>query len=171
MDSNNSPATEPAPAEPRFFNRELSWLAFNQRVLAEARNADLRVGFGRERITPGLTRPVWLAGFANGRQATAVHDDLWAIASVVDDGSHRLGIVALDAIGLFHDDVVSVRRLVATRTRLDYLIVASTHNHSTPDLMGLWGPRVGVTGVDAAYLARVIDGAADAVVAAAAAAD
>ncbi len=136
---------------------------------AEARNADLRVGFGRERITPGLTHPLWLAGFANGRRATAVHDDLWAIASVIDDGSHRLGIVALDAIGLFHDDVVSVRRLVATRTRLDYLIVASTHNHSTPDLMGLWGPRAGVSGVDAAYLTRVIDGAADAVIAAAAA--
>ena len=133
---------------------------------AEAQRVDLRVGFGRARITPGLTRPMWLAGFANGRRATAVHDDLWAVAAVIDDGSHRLGIVALDAIGLFHDDVVAVRRLVATRTRLDYLIVASTHNHSTPDLMGLWGPRVGVTGVDAGYRARVIDGAADAVVAA-----
>ena len=29
----------------------------------------LRVGFGREKITPDLTRPVWLAGFANGRKA------------------------------------------------------------------------------------------------------
>ncbi len=128
----------------------------------------LRVGFGREKITPDLSRTVWLAGFENGRKATAVHDDLWAVASVIDDGSHRLGIVALDAIGLFHDDVIAIRRRVPPDTPLDYVIVASTHNHSTPDLMGLWGPRAGFSGVDDAYRARVIQSAASALVAAAA---
>src|SRR4051794_14006573 len=33
-----SPAAEPPAAEPRYFNRELSWLAFNRRVLEEACN-------------------------------------------------------------------------------------------------------------------------------------
>lgn len=32
-----------AEAEPRFFNRELSWLEFNQRVLEEARNPDIPI--------------------------------------------------------------------------------------------------------------------------------
>jgi polyphosphate kinase len=33
-----APQTEPAAPEPRYFNRELSWLAFNRRVLEEACN-------------------------------------------------------------------------------------------------------------------------------------
>lgn len=132
-----------------------------------SRTSQLLVGFGREKITPDLARTVWLAGFATGRRATSVHDDLWAVAMVVDDGAQRLGIVALDSIGLFHDDVIAIRRRVEAQTRLDYVIVTSTHNHSTPDLMGLWGPRTGFSGVDDHYRALVLDRAADAVIAAA----
>jgi hypothetical protein len=103
---------------------------------------DLRVGFARVKINPDLEnskRPVYLAGFRQNRKATAIHDDLWAIACVLDDGKTRLGIVALDAIGFFHDEVISVRKRLAKEWKLDYTIVCSTHNHTTPDLIGL-GP-------------------------------
>jgi len=139
-------------------------LDLDLRAPANAPPLPLRVGFGRMKMTPDLSRPVWLAGFANGRRATAVHDDLWAVAAVIDDGSHRVGIVALDAIGLFHDDVVAIRQLLTPGARLDYLIVASTHTHSAPDLMGIWGPRTGISGVDADYRRQVIDAAAGAVI-------
>ena len=119
----------------------------------------LRVGFARAKITPDLTdpkHPVWLAGFNQHRAATGVHDDLWAIACVIDDGYSRLGMVALDAIGFFQEDVVRVRRRLAGGLNLDYTIICSTHNHSTPDLMGLWGPNYLHTGVDQRYREQVI---------------
>ena len=55
-------------------------------VSAEKSRAEprpLRAGFARERINPDLgdpARPVWLAGFSQNRAATAIHDDLWAVA-------------------------------------------------------------------------------------------
>lgn len=123
----------------------------------------LRVGFGRVRISPDVSdpkHPVWVAGFSQHRAATSVHDDLWAVACVIDDGWSRLGIVSLDAIGFFHDDVVRVRRSLPPELKLDYAIVCSTHNHSTPDLMGLWGPDFLHTGVDQDYRDQVIAAAA-----------
>ncbi len=132
---------------------------------AKANPKPLRVGFGRVKINPDLSnpnRPVWIAGFSQNRPATKIHDDLWAVAVSVDDGHTRLGLVVLDAIGFFHDDVIAVRRKLAVELKLDYAIVCSTHNHSTPDLMGLWGSSPFSTGVDPQYLQQVIDGAAGA---------
>ncbi len=122
----------------------------------------LRAGFGRVAINPNLSNtnaPVWLAGFSHNRAATGIHDDLEATACVVDDGNTRVGIVALDAIGFFHDDVIRVRERCARKLQLNYVVVCSTHDHSAPDLMGLWGPSYTKTGVSADYREQVIAGA------------
>jgi hypothetical protein len=124
-----------------------------------------RVGFARENITPPVGSnlpPVWVAGFSQGRAATGVHDDLFAVATALDDGHARVGLVVLDSIGFFHDDVVAVRRAVPAEAKFDYVIVCATHNHSTPDLMGLWGPHPLKSGVDPAYRSRVIAASAKA---------
>lgn len=123
----------------------------------------LKVGFGRVDITPDVSdpsHPVWLAGFSQHRAATAVHDPLQVNSIVIDDGHARLGIAVLDAIGFFYDDVIAVRLACQADLRLDYLIICSTHNHSTPDLMGLWGPNPLRSGIDPAYRERVIRSAA-----------
>lgn len=127
----------------------------------ETNQASLRVGFSRVKINPDLTanKPVYLAGFRQNRKATSIHDDLWAMTCVLDDGRTRLGIVALDAIGFFHDEVIQVRTQTAQSLGLQYVVVCSTHNHNTPDLLGLWGPSYLKTGVNKVYRQQVIDAA------------
>jgi hypothetical protein len=125
--------------------------------------APLRAGFARIKINPDLSNtntPVWMAGFSQNRAVTRIHDDLWAVACVLDDGHARLGVVVLDAIGFFHDDVIEVRRRL--KSRLNYAVICSTHNHSTPDLMGLWGRNYASSGVNAEYREQVIQAATDA---------
>ena len=139
-------------------------LNINSRPLTNT--APLRIGMARVKINPDLSdnnRPIWLAGFNQHRAATKIHDDLWAVACVIDDGHARLAVVSLDAIGFFHDDVLAVRRKIANLSQITYAVVCSTHNHSTPDLMGLWGPDYAHTGVNEDYRAQVIAAAAKAV--------
>jgi hypothetical protein len=101
--------------------------------------------------------PVFMGGLERGQKATGVHDELYARALVVEDAAGRsVGLVVLDLIGFFHDDVEAIREEMASRhpeVKLDYLAVASTHTHAGPDVIGLWTPIGG--SVDDAYVARV----------------
>ncbi len=142
----------------------------------------LRVGFGKQVITPpiadtwtdsngnakkddgepyqdvngnGRFDPYWLAGFHQKRPANGVHDDIHAIACVIDDGKTRLGVVSLDAIGFMFDQVEQVRARLSAALKIDHLVVLSTHNHEVPDLMGIWGPSLTETGINDEYMELV----------------
>ena len=118
----------------------------------------------------GVFRPVWVAGFGNGRAATGVHDPLWARALVVRSRGLTVAIAVLDLVGLFYDEVLKIRQQVrAQRPDIDLVMVMATHNHEGPDTMGIWGPDQHETGVFPAYNAMVVARCADAIVAAAAA--
>lgn len=99
---------------------------------------------------------IWLAGFHNSRPASRVHDQLWARAVAIDNGVHRIGIISLDLIGLFYDDVIDIRNEAErVGAKCDYIVVACTHNHNSPDTLGLWGRFRFSCGVDASYLEMV----------------
>ena len=118
----------------------------------------LLFGFAKRAITPAIgARPVYLAGFANDRRATGVHDGLWARAVAVSDGRQKVALVSVDLIGVFHADVLKARARLRQRVPGAALIVASTHNHEGPDTMGLWGKGRFSSGVDPEYLGRVRD--------------
>ncbi|HEU4401150.1 MAG TPA: neutral/alkaline non-lysosomal ceramidase N-terminal domain-containing protein [Candidatus Polarisedimenticolia bacterium] len=126
----------------------------------------IRAGAAWRVITPDLSAgtPPRMAGFGPGKDATGVHDDLFARALVLEVGDASVAIVALDLIGFFHDDVVRIRQEIRARhpeVRAGYVMVCSTHTHAGPDVIGLWTPA-GVP-LDAGYVARIRTQAADAV--------
>lgn len=171
------------------------WLFYNMRdrhpgyevaieIRGEARQAPLKMGFGKQKITPevidtwndanndakyreedgdtyndnnnnGKFDAVWIAGFSNGKPANGIHDDVWARAVVVDDGKTRLAMVALDAVGFMHGDVIDIRQQVPEDLGIDYVLIASTHTHESNDLIGIWGPDEFHSGVDPEHLKYV----------------
>lgn len=100
----------------------------------------LRAGVAKTEITPSVGAR--MAGF-EGRAfpALAVHDPLWARALVLDDERRRLGVVALDLVGISDEAVAAVRREVSATWGLpaEALLMAATHTHSGPRDTGAKG--------------------------------
>jgi hypothetical protein len=112
----------------------------------------------------GIFDPVWIAGFGNSRAANGVHDDLWARTIVIDNGSSRIAIVVLDAIGFMNDDIIDVRKRIPAEAAVTYTIITSTHTHEGPDLLGLWGKTPFRSGINPEYMEFVKDQAAKSVI-------
>jgi len=125
---------------------------------AIANEPSFSAGFARESITPDVNdakHPIWIAGFGQKRQARSVHDNLFASAIAISDGTRRGVMLALDVIGFMYNDIADIREVVQKELNLDFVIVSSTHTHEGPDLIGIWGPSFFKTGVDAQYLQLV----------------
>ncbi len=126
--------------------------------------AALEAAAGKVDITPDLkSEKIWLGGFgAVGRRPEGVHDPLYARLLVLREGGREVAIVAVDLLGFYRNDVQDLRRLSGFDTPERGLYLASTHTHSGPDTLGLWGPMIGVSGVNLAYHARLKAKIADA---------
>lgn len=121
-------------------------------ILFDIKGETFSAGFGIAEITPHLGNiPLkttgWipkpfrylLAGYGKKRYARSVHDPLWARAVVFEKNGKRFGIVYLDLIGLHHNQIDEMRRVIPKDLFLDYVVIAATHNHHGPDTLGFWG--------------------------------
>lgn len=89
---------------------------------------------------------VWIAGFSSNRPAKGVHDPLWARAIAFRNNGVTVAMVTLDAIGVFHEKIIEVRKMIDPSLKIDHVIVSSLHNHETPDTMGNWSGFVPTPG-------------------------
>lgn len=123
----------------------------------------MRCGFFETVITPVLGSP--MPGAGRERISEGIKDDLYAKAFVWEickPTSTYAAIVAVDAIDLARKEVERIRARIAAATDIpaEHITICATHSHTS-------GPTIRtsyVNAVDDAYLERLVEQAADAVI-------
>jgi hypothetical protein len=111
----------------------------------------------------------YLAGYDQNRKSTGVHDNLFVKAVVVANRQNALALVTIDCIGLPYPVVQQIRdavelKLPANVFNAGHIIISSTHTHSGPDVIGIWGQDMLHTGTDSSYMQFLINAASNVVV-------
>lgn len=128
---------------------------------------NLTAGAAAADITPASS--MFLYGYPHvERYSEGVHDRLAASALVLDDGSARIAMCAVDLIFVSKRMVRAVRRRVAGAAGIppDHVMVSCTHTHSGPitvDMVSNSGDRT-VPRADESYVAFVVDAIAGAII-------
>jgi len=96
--------------------------------------ATCKVGRAQVAITPQLG--VSLAGYFHDRRAESLRDDLFAKAMVLESGSTRLALVALDLISVSGEIADSAKDIIRREAGIppDHVLICATHTHTGPEL-------------------------------------
>jgi hypothetical protein len=123
-----------------------------------------RAGAAKAKITPSPDMgPVYRAGYKMGEaeQLHGVVDDIYVRCLTIENDGTRIAFVSFDLIGLLRDFTLELAsRLKTEGIKPEHLLVATTHTHSGPDTMGLWGPSIDASGYNEVYGDFLLDTAA-----------
>ncbi len=86
----------------------------------------------------GRLDAVWIAGFGTNRPAKGVHDPQWVRAIAFQNNGVTVVMVTIDAIGIFHNEFITIRESLDDALGIDHVMFSSTHCHETPDTMKIW---------------------------------
>jgi len=117
--------------------------------------SQLQVGVSKASINPPIGS--FIAGDKQNRTFTGVLDSLYAKAVVLYDGEKSMALVTLDCIGLLYQDLQKIRERTAQMEfdipfSPENIVISSTHTHSGPDVVGLWGKDFSESGVNKQYM-------------------
>src|SRR5690349_4768311 len=105
---------------------------------------------------------IWL--FGGNHPATGILTDLEARALAFRQGDTTIAIVYIDEIGFLLGDIDKIRSNPALAgADVDHIIIGSTHVHSSPDTIGIWGLSPFVSGRIEPYIENIENQAALAV--------
>ena len=148
------------------------FICFMLVILVTCCNSDKKphtflVGTASGIINPGSGD--FIAGDKKNRRFSGVHDPLYVKAVVVSDSENTVAILTVDCIGMLYPTLQRIRQAVAAQispSLLDpsHIVSSSTHTHSGPDVVGLWGKDQLSSGVNHDYMDKLVNTAASKII-------
>lgn len=119
----------------------------------------LEVGVAQTAINPDSG--AFIAGDKNNRRFTGVHDSLYVKVVAISNDHNSMALVTFDCIGMLYPVLEEIRHAVSKELPMEELdpnqiVMTSTHTHSGPDVVGIWGPDQTTSGVDSTYMEKVV---------------
>lgn len=121
-----------------------------------------KIGLSKQDITP--QKKLTLGGFgtyflfssSTRQNGEGIHDPLYAQSFAIETDQSNLVIVSTDLVGLSTASIKRIKDLITReRDQPIKLIISSSHNHNSPDTLGLWGALPFQSGRDNSYMAAM----------------
>lgn len=114
----------------------------------------LRAGWAKVNMTPAFTTPTGGYGARRGKHWTTVHDSIYARAIVLDNGSTKVAVLALDLL-ITPPTVVEAlkKRLPTVGLSWENVYVGAIHSHNT---LGGWAPGLVGSLIAGDYEERIV---------------
>ena len=109
---------------------------------------------------------LYLAGGKANRPFIDVHDNLYVKAVVLSNSNNNLTILTFDCIGLLYPQLQAIRSSIKAELPLidpEHIVMSSTHTHSGPDVVGIWGKDLAHSGVNDKHMQLIVDRAVEAI--------
>jgi len=122
-----------APGEPRVAPGEAKFVDLRwSRRPAEATPAVFRAGVAREIISPPDL------SIFDRQGVKSIHDDLEARCLVLEKDGTRMAFLGADLFAFTNHEIAPIRE-AARANGIDFMLFASSHTHSAPDTVGVYG--------------------------------
>ena len=109
---------------------------------------------------------LYLAGGKANRPFIDVHDNLYVKAMVVSNRNNNITMLTFDCIGLLYPQLQAIRSRIKTELSFinpEHIVMSSTHTHSGPDVVGIWGKDLAHSGVNDKHMQLIVDRAVEAI--------
>jgi hypothetical protein len=109
---------------------------------------------------------LYLAGGKANRPFIDVHDNLYVKAMVVSNRNNNITMLTFDCIGLLYPQLQAIRSRIKTELPAinpEHIVMSSTHTHSGPDVVGIWGKDLAHSGVNDKHMQLIVDRAVEAI--------